>query len=481
LPSEREGDEVLLQSFQREHIREHEVKILNYLIKNYLVQNKYSLTAITFSEEMAEELTTWESVGLETPEPPPLLSLYRYFFDNGEAGIQGALAKSIGEATKLKKEIADKDAEYRTTKKKMLQYQKDSEQLQTKIKELSATIDDLKATAHTVTQEDEIQTKVQELHVDPTTPLGKIQSLTQSVPAQLSHSVADVPRTKASNHQIQLRTDSQQLQSPMRVAYKNIVRKKRSNALSLSSSKEIDPPDESSARIAQEISKIGTLDGEQQVVRVVADCLPHIVPGVLLSKREELIPIILVAISQHPSNTERFALTKLLFNLIKKPNELQRQVIVNGCIALASLIGPQRTENELLAQCLDQIGDKHAERRVLVADSCGQLASFVPPEQKISLILSILQQMVEDKSPLVRAAVSRNVALIISNFETDEKYSQLAELFMRLLCDGDSSVYAVTRSDLLPAMIHWSDLIDAFHSKFLNMLLSELQSAIVKT
>jgi predicted nuclease with TOPRIM domain len=49
---EREGDELMLQRFQRERIREHEAKILNYLIKNYLVQHKYSLTAITFSEEV---------------------------------------------------------------------------------------------------------------------------------------------------------------------------------------------------------------------------------------------------------------------------------------------------------------------------------------------------------------------------------------------------------------------------------------------
>ena len=53
-PSEErgEGDELMLQRFQRERIREHEVKILNYLIKNYLVLNKYSLSAITFSEEV---------------------------------------------------------------------------------------------------------------------------------------------------------------------------------------------------------------------------------------------------------------------------------------------------------------------------------------------------------------------------------------------------------------------------------------------
>ncbi len=45
-------DEQTMLRLQREGIRDHEVKILNYLIKNYLVQNKYSLTAITFAEEV---------------------------------------------------------------------------------------------------------------------------------------------------------------------------------------------------------------------------------------------------------------------------------------------------------------------------------------------------------------------------------------------------------------------------------------------
>jgi hypothetical protein len=58
----------------------------------------------------------------------------RYFFDNEEAGIQGALAKSINEASKLKKELGDKDVEYRAAKKKMLQYQKDNEALQAKVR-----------------------------------------------------------------------------------------------------------------------------------------------------------------------------------------------------------------------------------------------------------------------------------------------------------------------------------------------------------
>jgi hypothetical protein len=60
------------------------------------------------------------------------------------------------------------------------------------------------------------------------------------------------------------------------------------------------------------------------------------------------------------------------------------------------------------------------------------------------------------------------------------QHHKLAELFVRLLSDTDLSVRSVVKTELLPAMVHWSDLIDAFHSTFLNLLLSELQSMITK-
>lgn len=52
--SNTEGDDQTMTRLQRDSIREHEKKILNYLVKNYLVQNKYSLTAITFAEEVCK-------------------------------------------------------------------------------------------------------------------------------------------------------------------------------------------------------------------------------------------------------------------------------------------------------------------------------------------------------------------------------------------------------------------------------------------
>lgn len=74
---------------------------------------------------------------------------------------------------------------------------------------------------------------------------------------------------------------------------------------------------ENSARIAQEVEKIAGLEGDNQgVVKLVADCLPHIVPGVIVNKREELIPVILCGIAQHPENSVRFSLTKLVCALL---------------------------------------------------------------------------------------------------------------------------------------------------------------------
>ena len=111
-----------------------------------------------------------------------------------------------------------------------------------------------------------------------------------------------------------------------------------------------------STRIGQQIDKIVTLEGQpNSAALIAADCLPHIVPGVILNKREELIPLFLTSIQQHPLAAVRDDLTRLLFNLIRKPNRGQRRVIMDGCVALASLIGHERTEVELLPQCWEQV------------------------------------------------------------------------------------------------------------------------------
>ena len=113
------------------------------------------------------------------------------------------------------------------------------------------------------------------------------------------------------------------------------------------------------------------------IIEMIAQSLPHIVPNVLLAKREELLPLILCAANLHPSAKSRDSLLNTLFNLIKRPDELQRQMILTGCIMFAQYNGPQKVEEELLPQCWEQIGDKHMERRLLVVDACCALIPYM--------------------------------------------------------------------------------------------------------
>lgn len=161
-------------------------------------------------------------------------------------------------------------------------------------------------------------------------------------------------------------------------------------------------------------------------VRTVAESLPRIVPNVLINKREELLPLFIVAIEKSPDGETRANLTNSLFNLIKKPDDAQRKMIMDACVELAQKIGEARTEEELLPCCWEQISHKTPERRLLVASSCGQLARYVRPEMRTSLILSIVQQLVEDSAAAVRGAVVQNLARLLPLFPDFEKYAKVS-------------------------------------------------------
>lgn len=66
------------------------------------------------------------------------------------------------------------------------------------------------------------------------------------------------------------------------------------------------------------------------LVQILAQTLPRIVPNVILNKREEVIPLILSVIRLHTESAEREKLLQLLFNLKKRPQEDERQLILAG-------------------------------------------------------------------------------------------------------------------------------------------------------
>ncbi|KAK7272935.1 hypothetical protein RIF29_13979 [Crotalaria pallida] len=210
-------------------------------------------------------------------------------------------------------------------------------------------------------------------------------------------------------------------------------------------------------------------------IQILADALPKIVPYVLINHREELLPLIMCAIERHPDSSTRDSLTHTLFNLIKRPDEQQRRIIMDACVTLAKNVGEMRTETELLPQCWEQISHMYEERRLLVAQSCGELAEFVRPEIRDSLILSIVQQLIEDSASVVREAAARNLALLLPFFPNMDKYFKVEELMFQLVCDPSGAVVESTLKELVPAVIKWGNKLDHVLKVLFSHILNSAQ------
>eukprot|EP01125_Pyxidicula_operculata_P014832 TRINITY_DN4991_c0_g1_i1.p1 TRINITY_DN4991_c0_g1~~TRINITY_DN4991_c0_g1_i1.p1 ORF type:complete len:1331 (+),score=329.11 TRINITY_DN4991_c0_g1_i1:371-4363(+) len=251
------------------------------------------------------------------------------------------------------------------------------------------------------------------------------------------------------------------------------INKKERNFSSLFKSDDISH----SGYIAQQVFALRSVQSSSQLIDIISQSLPRITKGVILNKRDELLPVLLVAICWNPDEKQRLNLTHLLFNLIKIPNEEQRRVIMAGCVWLATLSDQDRTANELLPQCWEQIDSAYEERRILVAESCGSLAPHVKPELRLSLLLSILLELSPDPQPLVREAVSKNLAKLLlteKNCDHTKKYSQLEEFVIKFLRDDSHDTRETTKRILLPIFLDWCDFNSHFRDPFLNNRLQRL-------
>ncbi|EXC20526.1 hypothetical protein L484_027080 [Morus notabilis] len=232
--------------------------------------------------------------------------------------------------------------------------------------------------------------------------------------------------------------------------------------------------DNLSVEAASETTASSLLSGPG-TIQILAAALPKIVPYVLINHREELLPLIMCAIERHPESSTRDSLTHTLFNLIKRPDEQQRRIIMDACVSLAKNVGEMRTETELLPQCWEQINHMYEERRLLVAQSCGQLAEFVRPEIRDSLILSIIQQLIEDSATVVREAAACNLAMLLPLFPNMDKYFKVEELMFQLVCDPSGAVVDTTLKQLVPAVVKWGNQLEHVLMVLLSHVLSSVQ------
>ncbi|XP_044776985.1 RAB11-binding protein RELCH isoform X5 [Neomonachus schauinslandi] len=483
----------------QEPIKPLEKRALNFLVNEFLLKNNYKLTSITFSDENDDQdFELWDDVGLNIPKPPDLLQLYRDFGNHQVAGkdlvdvasgveedelealtpVLGSLPPSLETPQTVENSLLVQKLEDKIS---LLNSEKWS--LMEQIRRLESEMDFLKNEHFTIPVVcDSVQPSLDHKDSEDSGQNPVINSSDKQKDQDIHLSKSDevdstIPKENFPNSVPRREKEEMPSSSP---SSKNIVHFDKPN-------RKLSPAFHQAllsfcrmsadSRLGSEVSRIA--DSEKSVMLMLGRCLPHIVPNVLLAKREELIPLILCTACLHPEPKERDQLLHILFNLIKRPDDEQRQMILTGCVAFARHVGPTRVEAELLPQCWEQINHKYPERRLLVAESCGALAPYLPKEIRSSLVLSMLQQMLmEDKADLVREAVIKSLGIIMGYIDDPDKYQQGFELLLSALGDPSERVVSATHQVFLPAYAAWTTELGNLQSHLIPTLLNKIEKLL---
>ncbi|XP_042901909.1 RAB11-binding protein RELCH homolog [Parasteatoda tepidariorum] len=480
------------KSIAQDVVKPHEKRALNFLINEYLLYHFYKLTSITFSDENDDQdFEDWDDVGLNIPKPPNLLQIYRnynkFYYLNNEVAH-----KEVQTTDTSKDPLEDSNVCFKETcseeKKQLLE---DITKLMRENNELEKINEEKR---NLEIQLKNLKREIQVLKLNPISDFSGKNSNSSDDKKSLDSTdaqeyvfinqqddtpviVNDSPPFKSSsdnfndtkNHK--LSATSSISSEPELKSERTVPEEFQKTLLGFCLSQKIAQDN----RLISEVTGIGST--EESVVTVLSRCLPHVVPNILLAKREELIPLILCAIALHPDTKERDKLLNILFNLIKRPDEEQRHMILSGLVTIAQHLGPSRVEAELLPQCWEQITHRYVERRLLVAESCGVLAPFVLSGIRSSLLLSMLKQMLqEDKDDAVRETVIRNLSLLLLYVEDIDKFSKASELLFLSLEDRSLNVVETSLSVLLPSVAMWALEINFLESQLFPSVMSVLQN-----
>ena len=374
----------------------HEKRALNYLVNEYLLQQGYRLTAITFSDENTDEdFEDWDSIGLNISKPPDLARIYRECYSS------------------TSNSRPNRDVRPKSTSDHEVQCEMSSD-TESQLMEI------LSNKEHAM---EELKQKLQE-EIDKTDNLCEL-SVQKEIFEEMEKDL------KSQIFQLEEQRDSLLVGQKSKIVTNtesetdmegDVVDKKDINMLSSENTDDINcstkeitqgyinfsspflnfierlciPRSDNSRNLEQ--SNSSYTETFEDIISLLAEQLPEIIPHVLLARRGTVLPLLLMAVEHHTSPDVRDNLLTILFNLTKKPDEEMRLVIVKGFLEIVSRQNARNNttmvEAEILPQLWQQIEHKHSERRILVAETCASLIPYIPTDIRDSLVFSMLQQLV---------------------------------------------------------------------------------------
>ncbi|XP_029664686.1 RAB11-binding protein RELCH homolog isoform X2 [Formica exsecta] len=472
-------------------IKPHEQRALNFLINEYLLARSYKLTSITFSDECEDQdFEDWQDVGLDIPKPTKLLQIYR---DHMRAN---GYDKSPSVSVAVQTDFVVEEVEEQKDESQEMAEQIESLQQQIIVLEQEKTaLQEIISSSKENVIENPVKSgsygTIRTINSSSTTP-DKFELL-ESLPRDMSITTQEPEEDDSASAVVSLDETDPGDKEWTRLQLPKVNITEKSSVLPTASSRDL--PIKFKLEIATHClanvsgSIISSMEESLKrgvtrdtLVEILTYILPRVVPNIILNKREEIIPLILSAIHLHSNSNEREKLLQLLFNLKKRPQEDERQMILAGLTIMAKLAEEPLEGEEILTICWEQSQHKYPERRLLAVECCSVLASYTSASIRNSLMLSMLQQMLlEDKDPVVRTSVVKTLALLIALMDDPDKYFQCEELALTALHDTSSMVVETASSVLLPVLAQWALSLKRLHVNLLPRIISKVKNQLKPT
>jgi uncharacterized protein YgiM (DUF1202 family) len=134
--------EQLAPEVEGAEVKAFEIRFVNYLLKQYLVNHDYKVTAMTFaSEVLDQDLDSFEDVGVDeetTSEPPDLITFYRYFYNAGPNKKLHDLEKNVQtlkkENEQLQQKVKEREQRFFNAQKQADEFAYDKECLEIEVR-----------------------------------------------------------------------------------------------------------------------------------------------------------------------------------------------------------------------------------------------------------------------------------------------------------------------------------------------------------
>jgi len=399
--------------------------VLNGLVKSYMVESGYRLSAITFTDEAGHQ--DLEGFGIswrkELEKPGALLTLYR---------------DRIGS----NRDLLETEAELNSLKEKLLVSSAQIEQLE---KENSKLIEEMKNM-----QMEEFQSVAKQVVIPemPTLAEKKRDDVPDNMHASETDGEEGAYESGSADACIQFKAKEPRVYAEG-ASLKTVYQLKK------------DP---------EKVVEISA-----NVVAAVQDVLPQICLHIPDRHRAVILPLLFSLLT-----TPNEDVLDLLFDLIPDPTLAQRSQLVQGLVEVMQFVSKEWLQSVLFPRITGLLENKSNEQRMLAVDLSVHLATAIPDSDILAGAATIISQAIEDTADVVRVAAVTGLSALMPHCSQKTMLDTIPIIFKAVQSETSTLVIKEVDSLLIPSIIELSAKFSCLFSDSLPAVLAAFHAAIMR-